>query len=877
MDSRQSVAGATQQPKNPVLKQQQESTVHHHQIHEHRLRTSSSSGCQQTESQSAVTIFNHESQSHHLYHHQQNISQQNYPITSHYHQQEDDDLEAAQRIQRINQLIHQMRKQQQNGYSRQQHSIVSNQHKPSSSACQHQIIPSSSLDQHFSHYHHHPNIINCHHNQSRQHEFQQQPTTGDQHIQRQNIINSSHHNQHVVSCGHPNHQHLGHQLLLSGFQQTPSGASSQPPEVPVKLRHNNHHHHINHSIHGSQTNGSNNNHLDHHQSLNHRHNYHQGIAPTNRQDILMYDDESSRVIPPQFPQKPLSGHQLYHRSEPEVPLIRRELQDPPSVHYPCSSSSSNCPHHPPPPPKNLNPSIAVHEVLPEPSPESVSYDSHLETGWNARHHSPSCPHGMHHLSAGNPVVPIESSESTQHHHHESTFESQIENHDQQQVLYRRHVYNQPPHDMSTSCQHSHDHDVPETSSNRSGILFDVPSAGHAIHHQSLHQSHSSSGAVSIHQESGSHQPPPLPPKKKNVMAYMHLLESYHGPSDATLNMYRHSVHAYHHNRGKSFKHFRNTPQEVLDQQQQLVSHKISLDTALLAGFKDHFTLDHGSYHGSSSDNSSLSSGIDSNRSSATTTASVQQNLNQNQRQQQFAGIPSFDTVKRNQQLVKNESQVQSSSQVSPSSYHQKQDQGPPRLPPKTYPRKQQSIPESCLLSTSGQLQPPDAKSIVRRTSSPVVPSGQTARSTCQSGADCISCSSSLTSGFSSSRQSVDAGSSKSSSSNASNQAEVISIDSTSESSSTSDILGTSTTTLVASSLKDRRRDGILKHPLEDLDVTRFLIFKSPDEEGPEIKGGPPDALLVKATEVSKNGTNDHFMSLFPSFTVFWIKLMLLLT
>jgi len=48
-----------------------------------------------------------------------------------------------------------------------------------------------------------------------------------------------------------------------------------------------------------------------------------------------------------------------------------------------------------------------------------------------------------------------------------------------------------------------------------------------------------------------------------------------------------------------------------------------------------------------------------------------------------------------------------------------------------------------------------------------------------------------------------------------------------------------------------RLDG--SGPLLEMEVNRFLIFKSNEEEGPDIKGGPIDALVVKATEVSKNG------------------------
>lgn len=41
------------------------------------------------------------------------------------------------------------------------------------------------------------------------------------------------------------------------------------------------------------------------------------------------------------------------------------------------------------------------------------------------------------------------------------------------------------------------------------------------------------------------KPPPLPPKKKNIMAYMQMMGSYYGPNDAELNLYRHSVHTFH--------------------------------------------------------------------------------------------------------------------------------------------------------------------------------------------------------------------------------------------------------------------------------------------------------------------------------------------
>ena len=42
-------------------------------------------------------------------------------------------------------------------------------------------------------------------------------------------------------------------------------------------------------------------------------------------------------------------------------------------------------------------------------------------------------------------------------------------------------------------------------------------------------------------------------------------------------------------------------------------------------------------------------------------------------------------------------------------------------------------------------------------------------------------------------------------------------------------------------------------PLEQLDITKHLVFRKPDEEGPDVRGGHPDALIVHATKANKNG------------------------
>lgn len=43
--------------------------------------------------------------------------------------------------------------------------------------------------------------------------------------------------------------------------------------------------------------------------------------------------------------------------------------------------------------------------------------------------------------------------------------------------------------------------------------------------------------------------------------------------------------------------------------------------------------------------------------------------------------------------------------------------------------------------------------------------------------------------------------------------------------------------------------------LDELDISKYLVFKKPDEEGPDIRGGHPDALLIHATKANKHGKN----------------------
>jgi hypothetical protein len=60
-------------------------------------------------------------------------------------------------------------------------------------------------------------------------------------------------------------------------------------------------------------------------------------------------------------------------------------------------------------------------------------------------------------------------------------------------------------------------------------------------------------------------------------------------------------------------------------------------------------------------------------------------------------------------------------------------------------------------------------------------------------------------------------------------------------------------------------------PLEQLDITKYLVFRKPDEEGPDVRGGHPDALIIHATKANKNGELwflDSIAGVFPLLTKF---------
>ncbi|XP_053664387.1 guanine nucleotide-releasing factor 2 [Anopheles marshallii] len=65
-------------------------------------------------------------------------------------------------------------------------------------------------------------------------------------------------------------------------------------------------------------------------------------------------------------------------------------------------------------------------------------------------------------------------------------------------------------------------------------------------------------------------------------------------------------------------------------------------------------------------------------------------------------------------------------------------------------------------------------------------------------------------------------------------------------------------------LRRNNKNGITileqQHPLnlmEELDVSNYLVFKKENEDGPDVKGGQPDALIIHATRVQKKSDDDY--------------------
>ncbi|RWS12285.1 rap guanine nucleotide exchange factor 1-like protein [Dinothrombium tinctorium] len=201
------------------------------------------------------------------------------------------------------------------------------------------------------------------------------------------------------------------------------------------------------------------------------------------------------------------------------------------------------------------------------------------------------------------------------------------------------------------------------------------------------------------------KPPPLPPKKRSIMTYIHVVGTYCGPNDAALNLYRHSVHTYH------LVNHQNQPQAW-----QQVELSFSRQKALTKSFISTTTTESGDSL------LSIESGSDSSQMTDSGTKS---------------------------NVV------------------------PPKLPPKT--KVTPRVQEVHNLLTSHNSLPPKTNSPpqnIRRKSS----------------------------------------------------------------------------TNLDVKIEELQQLG----PLDKVDVTPYLVFKNPGDDGPEVRGGPVDALVVKATEVSKN-------------------------
>ena len=74
--------------------------------------------------------------------------------------------------------------------------------------------------------------------------------------------------------------------------------------------------------------------------------------------------------------------------------------------------------------------------------------------------------------------------------------------------------------------------------------------------------------------------------------------------------------------------------------------------------------------------------------------------------------------------------------------------------------------------------------------------------------------------------------------------------------------------LTASSSRVKQSEA---EPLEQLDITKYLVFRKPDEEGPDVRGGHPHALIIHATKANKNGElrfPDSITGVCPLYTKF---------
>lgn len=53
--------------------------------------------------------------------------------------------------------------------------------------------------------------------------------------------------------------------------------------------------------------------------------------------------------------------------------------------------------------------------------------------------------------------------------------------------------------------------------------------------------------------------------------------------------------------------------------------------------------------------------------------------------------------------------------------------------------------------------------------------------------------------------------------------------------------------------EDKAENEYEKDLIEELDTSKYLVHKKPEEDGPDIRGGSIDALIIQATKATKNG------------------------
>ena len=324
--------------------------------------------------------------------------------------------------------------------------------------------------------------------------------------------------------------------------------------------------------------------------------------------------------------------------------------------------------------------------------------------------------------------------------------------------------------------------------------------------------------------------PPLPPKKKSVMEYMQMVGTYRGPNDTALNMYRHSMQAHHSNlqlqqqqQQQQNAGIRKSGQQQQQPQQQ--QHHMHLSSQTLRQVDKSFALNQAHQHQHSLD-SNLNVSTDSSLSSVSKSSSgcesmiSRSSIAAQHQHLQYTDPPPLPCKSAN---------IVSLTSAPPSSTSSSKDltfdfndvtsrpSPPPPLPPKTFRKKE--------IIGSVSRDPADQQTQQQQAITAAAAAAVTAASSAPaSPAAAITVLSAPT-------------------------------DSPRKKSATSNRIVEETKNLLSALSKGRGgyEEEDRTSLLHELDVSQYLIIKSTTDDGPEIRGGMPDALLVKAAEVTQNG------------------------